>query len=193
MYDHWQWSRVLRTPSGLLEFRPEVLKELEEKRRSRIDVLAARGRAVGLGQDLALFLFEPLPVCDGTGAELPFLQEILDPSLEERWKTWVEIHPRTAESLGIQDQVIVRVSSPYGSIPAKARVTERVVPGVAAMPIGLGKRAGGRWARGTGSNPLRLLGPLREPLSGLPDPGATRVRIGVETDSAALAGAGEEA
>ena len=61
----------------------------------------------------------------------------------------------------------------------RARVlrTDRVVPGVAAMPVGLGKRAGGRWAAGRGVNPLRLASPDREELSGLPDPGATLVRI----------------
>jgi len=71
----------------------------------------------------------------------------------------------------------VLVASSQGSIRARALVTDRVVPGVAAMPVGLGKRAGGRWARDIGVNPLRLLGLQRERLSGLPDPGAVRVQI----------------
>ena len=83
----------------------------------------------------------------------------------------------TAHHLGIEDRSFVNVSSSRGTIRARALSTERIVPGVAALPVGLGKRAGGRWARGIGSNPLRLLAPLREALSGLPDPGATRVRI----------------
>jgi anaerobic selenocysteine-containing dehydrogenase len=69
------------------------------------------------------------------------------------------------------------VSSPHGSITVRVRVGQRVVPGVVAIPVGLGKRAGGRWAAGIGSNPLRLVSGERELFSGLPDPGATRVRV----------------
>ena len=72
---------------------------------------------------------------------------------------------------------MVRVTSPRGSLRARVRVTEHVVPGLVAMPVGMGKGAGGRWARGRGANPLRLLSPVKESLSGLLDPGATRVRI----------------
>ena len=78
------------------------------------------------------------------------------------------------------DRAIVRVSSPRGSVRARARLTEHVVQGLVAMPVGLGKRAGGRWARGRGANPLNLLSGVREPLSGLPDQGATRVRVAAE-------------
>jgi hypothetical protein len=51
------------------------------------------------------------------------------------------------------------------------------VPDAVAVPVGLGKRGGGRWASKIGANPLRLLAPTRDPLCGLPDFGATRVRV----------------
>jgi anaerobic selenocysteine-containing dehydrogenase len=174
-YDHRYWTRVLRTESGRFEFRPQELVELEEKRRVAPESEELHGlTAIG---ELALVLFEPLAVAGGSGAEQPFLQEILDPGHEARWETWVEINPHTAEHLHVADRALVSVSSAHGAVVARARVTERVVPGVAALPIGLGKRSGGRWARGVGSNPLHLLSPLREALSGLPDLGATRVRV----------------
>ena len=189
-YDHHNWSRVCHTDSGRFEFRPAELVELEKRRHARRQAHELRGRAEN--DELALALFEPLALAGGTGAELPFLEEILDPGHEARWETWVEIHPETAEHLGIEDRSQVNVSSSHGSIRARAFRTERVVPGVAALPIGLGKLAGGRWARGIGSNPLRLLSPLRETISGLPDPGATRVRIGPAGSARALAARGRE-
>lgn len=182
-YDHRHWSRVLRTSSGRFEFRPAELVELEQRRRARNGAHDLHG--VGATGELALALFEPLTIAGGSGAELPFLQEILDPGHGARWETWVEIHPETARHLGIEDRTPVSVSSAHGTVRARALSTERVVPGVAALPVGLGKRAGGRWARGVGSNPLRLLSPVREALSGLPDTAATRVRITPQT------GAGE--
>ena len=78
------------------------------------------------------------------------------------------------------------MASTRGSIRARVRVTERVFPGIAAMPVGLGKRAGGRWAAGRGANPLRLLAPVREPVSGLPDLGVTLVRITAVEDGEAV-------
>ncbi|HEX9688713.1 MAG TPA: molybdopterin-dependent oxidoreductase [Thermoanaerobaculia bacterium] len=166
-YDHGDWERVLRTPSGRFELRPDVLER-------RPGAAPASEKPDG---SLALVLFEPLPIAGGTGAELPFLQGILDPGHEERWETWAEIHPETAAALNIHDLDAVVISSAQGSIPARARVGPRVVPGVVAVPVGLGKRSGGRWAAGIGANPLSLLSAERELFSGLPDPGATRVRV----------------
>ncbi len=169
-YDHGDWKRVLKTRSGRFEFRADVLE-----RRPRAAV--AGGREQAKPEELALVLFEPLALAGGTGAELPFLQGILDPGEEERWETWADIHPETAASLGIADKDRVTVSSPHGAISVRARIGLRVVPGVVAIPVGQGKRAGGRWAAGIGSNPLRLVSGERELFSGLPDPGATKVRV----------------
>lgn len=171
-YDHGDWKRVLRTESGRYEFRADLLtRPSAEKAR---DATARRPPAAGT---LALLLFEPLAIAGGTGAELPFLQGILDPGHEERWETWVEIHPQSAAPLGVKDRDWVRLTSAQGTIEARARITLRVVPDVAAVPIGLGKRGGGRWASGVGSNPLRLLSPERDLLCGLPDFGATTVEV----------------
>ncbi|MDE3245682.1 MAG: hypothetical protein KGN80_06305, partial [Acidobacteriota bacterium] len=64
-------------------------------------------------------------------------------------------------------------------------------PGAVAIPAGLGKRGGGRWARNMGANPFKLLGKERDPLSGLPDFQGTRVKLeratGPETGPGALA------
>lgn len=162
-YDHGDWRRVLRTPSGRVELRG--------------DLLSSPPAAPERDGTLALLLFEPLPIAGGTGAELPFLQAILDPGHEAHWETWAELHPETAGRLGVADRDWVRLESARASLVARARVTARVVPDAVAVPVGLGKRGGGRWASKSGANPLRLLAPTRDPLCGLPDFGATRVRL----------------
>jgi menaquinone reductase, molybdopterin-binding-like subunit len=164
-YDHGDWGRVLRTPSGRFELRPDLVRQF---------AAATESRPSG---GLALILFEPLAIAGGSGAELPFLQALLDPGLEEGWACWGEIHPETAASLHVHDGSPIRVSSGQRSIVVRARVTERIVAGAIAVPLGLGKAAGGRWAAGAGANPLRLLDASREPLSSLPDFGATRVLV----------------
>lgn len=168
-YDYGDWKRVLRTRSGRFEFRADVL----ERRPGAASTAASTAPA----DSLALLLFEPLAIAGGSGSELPFLDSILDPTLEERWETWAEIHPETARALGISDREAVTVSSPQGAISVRARVTPRVVTGAIAIAVGLGKLGGGRWASDIGANPLRLLPGGRELFSGLPDPGAARVRV----------------
>ncbi|MFQ5791470.1 MAG: molybdopterin-dependent oxidoreductase, partial [Acidobacteriota bacterium] len=118
LYDHANWKRVLRTPSGRYEFRTDVLSSLTEKKPPHQAVLTNGSGDRGTEEpmnSLALLLFEPLPVAGGTGAELPFLEEILDPGHEERWQTWIEIHPESARPFGVSDRDWVRVESPAGS------------------------------------------------------------------------------
>jgi len=164
-YDHGDWSRVLRTPSGNFEFRPDIVQQI------------ASVPPAPAGGGLALILFEPLPIAGGSGAELPFLQALLDPGLDERWETWGEIHPQTAAALHVRDGAWIRVASAQESIVVRARVTERVVAGAVAIPVGLGKIGGGRWAAHAGANPLQLLEGVREPYSSLPDFSGARVLV----------------
>ncbi len=179
-YDHGDWKRVLRTESGRYEFHPELL----EPGAPRIETVARAGAAATRAdakdspkRTLALHLFEPLAIAGGTGAELPFLQGILDPGHAEGWETWVEIHPEMAVLLGVKEGETVLVRSRDGAITARARLTPRVVPGTVAIPVGLGKRGGGRWAAGVGANPLRLLSARRDPICGLSDFDATTVEV----------------
>jgi anaerobic selenocysteine-containing dehydrogenase len=178
-WDPFYDRRVFRTDSGRFEFRTDLLRDFAADRRasSRRTAASAAEATEGDRPLLALLLFEPLSVSGGTGAELPFLQEILDPGHEARWETWAELNPETAEQLQVGDRERVRITSDEGTIEASARVTRRVVPGAVAIPVGLGKKGGGRWSAGRGANPLRLLSVNRESVSGLPDPGATRVRV----------------
>ncbi|HYV42037.1 MAG TPA: molybdopterin dinucleotide binding domain-containing protein, partial [Thermoanaerobaculia bacterium] len=181
-YDHEDWKRVLKTESGRFEFRADLLRPHSSADGALIPSIEASARPPSAGErdavrSFSLLLFEPLAIAGGTGAELPFLQGILDPGHAEGWETWVEIHPESAASLGIKDRGWVRVRSAQGAVTVRARVTPRVVPGVAAIPVGLGKKGGGRWANRTGANPLRLLSPGRDPLCGLPDLDTTVVQI----------------
>lgn len=168
-YDHREWARVLKTPSGRFEFRADLIERIAQERARRKEAEGPPG--------LSLILFEPLAIAGGFGSELPFLPGLLDPGHEAGWETWMEIHPDTAAPLGIKDKGWARVHSGDASILVRVVVTRRVVPEAVAIPMGLGKQGGGRWAKGLGANPLLLLTGAKDPLSGLPDFQSTRVRV----------------
>jgi anaerobic selenocysteine-containing dehydrogenase len=114
---------------------------------------------------------------DGRAANLPWMQELPDPASSAMWGLPVEIDSQTAAKLGIRTGDRVRVSSPHGQLEAPAYVHPAALPGVVSMAIGQGHRHYGRYASGRGANPLEILAPVWEKVTGALALGATRVRL----------------
>jgi len=90
----------------------------------------------------------------------------------------VELNPKTAISLGVSDNDVVRVESPHGALEAPCVIYPGIRPDVIAIPIGQGHRDYGRFAQAVnGSNPLTLVAPVTDPDTGSLAWGATRVRL----------------
>ena len=92
-------------------------------------------------------------------------------------ETWVELNPETAISLGVSDNDIVRVISPYGELEAPVVIYPGIRPDVVAIPVGQGHNNLGRFAQSRGSNPISLIAAITDPDTGSLAWGATRVRI----------------
>jgi anaerobic selenocysteine-containing dehydrogenase len=126
------------------------------------------------------FIFYPYPsmtVGHGEGANRPWLQELPDTMTTVVWGSWVEVNPNTAKSLHIQQGDVVRVTSPFGSLEAPAVLFPGLRPEVLAMPMGQGHSSYGRYARRRGANPVQLLAPALDSVTGTLASGATRVRM----------------
>lgn len=111
----------------------------------------------GPADGLVLVAYPSATLFDGRGANKGWLQELPDVAAKITWQTWVEIHPETAARLGVVDGDVVRVTSPHGAVEVPAYVYPGVRRDVAAMPIGQGHTAYGRYARARGANVLDLL------------------------------------
>ena len=103
---------------------------------------------------------------DGRGANKPWLQELPDPLTQAVWDSWLEIHPETAERIGIAEGDVLRITSPHGKIEASAYLYEGLRRDAVAMPIGLGHTSYGRYAQGHGANPAHLLAAQPEKTAG---------------------------
>lgn len=123
---------------------------------------------------------------DGRGANLPWLQELPDAMTSVVYGAWVEINPATASKLGLREGDLVRMESPHGSLTAPVYLYPAIRPEVVAMPIGQGHSEYGRYAKGRGTNPLRILAPQQQPRSGDLAWGATRVSIEATGQSVTL-------
>lgn len=108
------------------------------------------------GQQFYLLAY-PNHLGDGSGANRPWLQEIPDSMTTVTWNSWVEIHPETADKLGLHNDDVVRISTAYGSVEAVVYRYPAIRPDTIAIPFGQGHTALGRWAENRGTNPVRLL------------------------------------
>jgi anaerobic selenocysteine-containing dehydrogenase len=106
-----------------------------------------------------LYLYESITLSDGRGANKPWLQETPDPMTTARWNTWVEINPQTAESLGVEDNDVVKLRSEYAEIEAIVVVFPGIRPDVIAVPLGQGHSDLGRFASDRGTNAFKLVAP----------------------------------
>ncbi len=126
------------------------------------------------------FYFQPFAsqfFYDGSLAHLPWMQEAPDPMSSAMWGTWVEIHPKTAGTLNIEQGDLVEVASRHGRLQAPAYISPAIAPNVVAMPVGQGHDNFTRYASGRGASPISILSPDAEPETGALAWAATRVKL----------------
>ncbi len=103
---------------------------------------------------------------DGRGANKPWLQELPDALTTAVWDSWVEIHPDTAGKMGIREGDFISVESAYGRIDTQAYIYKGIRPDTIAVPLGLGHKSYGRYAKGRGVSPLKILPAAKDKDSG---------------------------
>ena len=79
------------------------------------------------------------------------------------WQAWVEVHPQTADDLGLVDGDVVTVESAHGSVEAPVIRYPGARRDTVALPLGRGHDRMGRYAASRGVNPIALLPPTRDP------------------------------
>ena len=128
---------------------------------------------------LVLEPFKPGTYAQGSGANLPLLQELAIEPGAAPWVASASLEPRTAESLGIRAGDRIAIESPVGRIELPVTIWPGVRPGCVRVPQGSGHTAFGRFAKGRGANVMEILAAGIDPLGGIP-PAARHARAGDE-------------
>ncbi len=97
------------------------------------------------------------PTLAEAGANKPWLQELPDPMTTVMWNTWVEIHPKTAEEMGLDNDDVILITSGAGAMEAAVYKYPAIRPDTIAIPLGQGHSAYGRYAASRGADPASLL------------------------------------
>jgi hypothetical protein len=197
------WVRLFQTPSGRYEFFSQDLeRRLHDLGASEGDDSLNHQAAVTLGArflglqaygdevclphyeppqesgegELVLVPFRPITMRGNLGTSSAMLMEMFGYPVMSGWETWAEITEKTAHELDLGDGDIVALESERSTIEAVVRVMPTGSPDVVHVPVGLGfddeRARGGR----VGSNPIELVVPLPDVLSGELSLSSTRVR-----------------
>lgn len=100
------------------------------------------------GGDFQLLPFAHHTVLDGRNAHLPWAQSAPDPLTTIAWQTWVEINEKQGRAMGLREGDVVNITTSAGSIQALAYLNPGMPPGIAAVPMGGGRRSGSDYAAG---------------------------------------------
>jgi len=199
-YPFGEWKKRFNTPSGKFEFYSLAiergLKEAAKRSSKGLDQITRELKIEAIGEEVFLphlekprsigdegvypfhlINYKLMTMAEGRGANQPYLQEIIGPHLYERWESWVEINPETAQEMGIKDGDPVWVESKTGKVKTKARLFPGTHPKCIHIPYGQGHKAYGRWAKGRGINPNDLLAREYDYLGGFASFYSTRVKV----------------
>jgi len=111
-------------------------------------------------QGLTLHAYPSMTLYDGRGANKAWLQELPDPMTHAVWGSWVEVGLPEAETLRIAErdqEEVVELSAGGNTARVPVFPNRLLAPGVAAIPLGQGHTAYGRYANGVGVNALPWL------------------------------------
>jgi menaquinone reductase, molybdopterin-binding-like subunit len=160
-----QWKASFKTPSGKFEFAD-----------------ASAGFApVKIGGDasfpLLLIPYETMRLSGGYIANPPFLTKTVEDTILKHNDCFIEINPKTAQSNQLSEGDAVVLQTPIGQARVRVHLEEGIMPGVVALPRGLGHTAYDGYIAEKGINVNLLIGPVQDPVSGLDAAWGIRVKL----------------
>jgi menaquinone reductase, molybdopterin-binding-like subunit len=117
---------------------------------------------------LALIFYDSIRIAGNHMANPPFMTKTIDDTVLKKTYSFIEINPATARQLRLADGDTVKLTTPKGEADVKVHFYDGVMPGVIALPRGLGHLAyTEEWGlSGRGINVNSLMGPVEDPASG---------------------------
>jgi anaerobic selenocysteine-containing dehydrogenase len=116
---------------------------------------------------LTLIPYDSMRLASGYIGNPPFLTKTVEDTVLKGNTGFVEINPKTAGKLGLREGNTAKLTTPKGTVKVKAHLFEGIMPGLVALPRGLGHSAYDKYIAGKGVNFNELIGPVEDPVSGL--------------------------
>ena len=143
------YSPLPSAPSGKIELNETSLKPV-----------ALEGESSAF--PLVLVPFDSMRLSGSSIGEPPFVIKTVDDTILFKNDLCIEINPKTAQSYNLSEGKYARLTTPKGSVKVRVHLYEGIMPGVIAMPRGLGHTPGftgnDKYLAGKGVNVNELMG-----------------------------------
>jgi MoCo/4Fe-4S cofactor protein with predicted Tat translocation signal len=140
-----KWNHVLHDGSLAGSELPEVVPAFSG------NPFAELGNSSGGSADGLEIVFVPSPwLHDGRFANDGWLQELPDPLTKLTWDNPALVSPKTAETLGLATEDVVRVDYSGRSLELPVSILPGMADGVVALTLGYGRQHAGRVGSGVG-------------------------------------------
>jgi menaquinone reductase, molybdopterin-binding-like subunit len=116
---------------------------------------------------LLLLPYDSFRIASGYIGNPPFVIKTVEDTVLTGKDILVEINPATARANGLSAGSYATLKTPKGSARVKVNLSDGIMPGLLAMPRGLGHTAYDNYLAGKGINVNELIGTVEEPASGL--------------------------
>jgi anaerobic selenocysteine-containing dehydrogenase len=126
---------------------------------------------------LLLVPYDTMRLASGYVGSPPFLVKALEDTVLKGNDLLVEVNPATAKKLGLSDQKYATLTTARGSAKVKIYFFDGIMPGVIAIPRGLGHTAYDNFLAGKGVNYNALSEPLEDAATGLDAAWGVRAKL----------------
>jgi anaerobic selenocysteine-containing dehydrogenase len=154
------WKDAFETASGKFEFVNESM-DLSPG----YSVLHAEGDKAAY--PLVLIPYDSMRLANGLISNPPFLVKAVDDTVLQGKSVLIEINPETAKSLELFEGKAAKLTTPKGEAEVRVHLYDGIMPGVIALPRGLGHTTEDKYIAGKGVNFNNLIGPVEDQASGL--------------------------
>ena len=164
------WGESFETVSGKFEFANSDIGSGAQFSPTKIE-----------GDDnsfpLVLVPYDSIRLASGYIGDPPFVIKTIEDTVLKGNDVLVELNPETAKKYGLREGKSATLTTPKGSAKVKIHLSNGIMPGIAALPRGLGHTAYDKFLAGKGINLNELIGPVEDSASGLDASWGIRVKI----------------
>jgi anaerobic selenocysteine-containing dehydrogenase len=115
---------------------------------------------------LVLIPSDSMQLSNTFSANTPFMTKTVADTVLRGNDMFVEVNPKTAGELRLREGRHAELATPKGSARVRVHLSDRIGPGLVALPTGLGHTAYDKFLAGKGVNYNELAGPVEDPASG---------------------------
>ncbi len=171
---HYQppgWEDAFDTSSGKFEFYATALARTGTKMKTDLDHLPHYKPVEPDGDastyPLILIPAELMRLASGPVGSPPFCTKTLEENELKGNDLFVEVNPQTAADYGLAEGKYANLQTPNGNAKVLVHLYDGIMPGVVAIPKGLGHKAYDDYLAGKGVNANSLMGVVEDPITGL--------------------------